>query len=187
MVQHAVLWYAYKSKEPPCGVRKRLVVDELLPPRAHGTRPGHLKSYFASCNQHCSQIALLQECDNGAAAKDVLLRLGLPGLHPSIVGGASFTHGWWDRNFLQIHNGLWGAGLKYTAVTLVWAGINDLTSRGNTHRRRRGFEGVWGMVRHSHSADWCRRWALHRVLIWGHMRVTWQKMTNKHHIKGRGK
>lgn len=75
---------------------------------------------------------MLQECDNGAAAKDVLLRLGLPGLHPSIVGGASFTHGWWDRNFLQIHNGLWGAGLKYTAVTLVWAGISDLTSRWTT-------------------------------------------------------
>ena len=77
------------SKEPPCGVRKRLVVDGLLPPRV----PRPLKKFLVSCNQHCLQLALLQECDDGAAAKDVLLRLCLPGLHPSIVGGASFTHG----------------------------------------------------------------------------------------------
>ena len=43
----------------------------------------------------------------GAAAKDMLLRLDLRGLQPSIVGGgASFTHWEWGPNFLEILKGL---------------------------------------------------------------------------------
>ena len=92
-------------------------------------RPDHIKVILST--QCFSQIALRQECDDGAAAKEALLQLGLRGLQPSIVGGASFTHGRWDRNFLQLLKGLWGSGCHYTAVTLVWAG-NDLTSRWTT-------------------------------------------------------
>ena len=39
-------------------------------------RPGHVKSYPVSSTQHFSQIALLQECDDGEAAKKALLQLG---------------------------------------------------------------------------------------------------------------
>ena len=113
-----------------------------------------------SPTQHFSQTALLQECDDGEAVKKALLQLGLPGLHRSIVGGASFTHGRWDRNFLQLLKGLWHTECEYSAVTLAWAG-NDLTSQwtnGETltdaieHLKAFG-EYVW----HSHSPHRCGR------------------------------
>ena len=43
--------------------------------------------------------ALLQECDDGAAAKESLRTLGYHDLHVAIRGGASFTHGWRERHF----------------------------------------------------------------------------------------
>jgi len=40
---------------------------------------------------------LLQECDDGAAAKESLRAVGYEG-HVAIRGGLSFTHGWRERN-----------------------------------------------------------------------------------------
>ena len=91
-------------------------------------RPDQIKVILST--QRFSQIALRQECDDGAAAKEALLQLGLRGLQPGIVGGASFTHGRWDRNFLHLLKGLWGSGCHYTAVTLVtskWTTPETLT------------------------------------------------------------
>ena len=74
--------------------------------------------------------ALLQECDDGAAAKESLRTLGYHDLHVAIRGGASFTHGWRERNFLSLLKDIWFQEHQYSSVTLVWAG-NDLTGYTN--------------------------------------------------------
>ena len=75
--------------------------------------------------------ASLQECDEGAAAKESPRALGYDNLHVAIRGGASFTHEWRNRNFLSLLKDIWFQEHKYSSVTLVWAG-NDLTSRWST-------------------------------------------------------
>ena len=94
--------------------------------------------------------ASLQECDDGAAAKASLPALGYDNLHVAVRGGASFTHGWRERNFLSLLKDIWFQECEYSLVTLVWAG-NDLTSPYTnpdpSHRRR---DGVWKPLWRSH-------------------------------------
>jgi len=73
----------------------------------------------------------LQDCDEGAAAKESLRAFGYNDLHVAIRGGASFTHEWRSRNFLSLLKDIWFQEYRYSSVTLVWAG-NDLTNYYST-------------------------------------------------------
>ena len=84
----------------------------------------HLSQACMSCIFFDFRVILfsasLQECGDGAAAKESLRDLGYDGLHVAIRGG-----------FLSLLKDIWFQEHKYSSVTLVWAG-NDLTSRWGT-------------------------------------------------------
>lgn len=91
----------------------------------------HLSIVFPFCHSCILFSCSLQECDEGAAAKESLRAFGYNDLHVAIRGGASFTHESRSRNFLSLLKNIWFQEYKYSSVTLVWAG-NDLTNYYST-------------------------------------------------------